>query len=141
MLTALEPLEERDQGRVVWRCRCDCGNIVLRYTSQLKAGVKTNCGCKRVQIVRDDLTGQRFGSLTVIRPAEERQNKRIVWECHCDCGNTAFVQTQYLKDGTTKSCKTCQKENRTKRDITGMRFGILTALYPTEKRDRNQSVK
>ncbi|MCD7751035.1 MAG: transcriptional regulator [Lachnospiraceae bacterium] len=140
MLTALEPLEERDQGRVVWRCRCDCGKIVLRYSSQLKAGVKTNCGCTPVNRIREDLAGQRFGSLTVIKPTEKRSNKRIVWECRCDCGNTAFVQTQYLKDGSTKSCKTCQKENRPKRDIAGQRFGILTALYPTDKRDRNQSV-
>lgn len=30
MLTALEALEERHQGCVIWRCQCDCGNIVLR---------------------------------------------------------------------------------------------------------------
>lgn len=140
MLTALEPLEERDQGCVIWRCRCDCGNTVLRKSSQLRKGVKTNCGCKPVQVIREDLTGKRFGSLTVIRPTEKRENKRIVWECRCDCGNTEYVQTQYLKDGSTKCCKVCQKENRPKKDITGQRFGILTALYPTEKRDRNQSV-
>lgn len=140
MLTALEPLEERDQGCVIWRCRCDCGNIVLRKSSQLRKGVKTNCGCKPVQVIREDLTGQRFGSLTVIRPTEKRENKRIVWECRCDCGNTEYVQTQYLKNGSTKYCKACQKKNHPKRDITGQRFGILTALYPTDRRDRNQSV-
>lgn len=95
---------------------------------------------KTKQFTRADLTGQRFGSLTVIRPTEKRENRRIVWECRCDCGNTEYVQTQYLKDGSTKCCKVCQKENRPKRDITGQRFGILTALYPTEKRDRDQSV-
>ncbi|MCD7801304.1 MAG: transcriptional regulator [Clostridiales bacterium] len=87
-----------------------------------------------------DLTGRRFGSLTVVGPTEKRENRRIVWECRCDCGNTEYVQTQYLKDGSTKCCKTCQKENRPKRDITGQRFGSLTALYPTERRDRDQSV-
>ncbi len=95
---------------------------------------------KTKQFTRADLTGQRFGSLTVIRPTEKRENRRIVWECRCDCGNTEYVQTQYLKDGSTKCCKVCQKGNRPKRDITGQRFGILTALYPTEKRDRDQSV-
>lgn len=37
-----------------------------------------------------------------------------------------------------------QKEETTRKhtgsDLTGRRFGILTAIYPTEKRDRNQSV-
>ncbi|MCD8230647.1 MAG: transcriptional regulator [Clostridiales bacterium] len=140
MLTALEPLKERDQGRVIWRCRCDCGNTVLRYSSQLRAGVKTNCGCVPVMKIREDLSGQRFGSLTVIRPTEKRSHNRIVWECCCDCGETVLVETQYLKDGSTKYCKKCQKERRPKRDITGQRFGMLTALYSTEKRDRSQSV-
>lgn len=48
----------------------------------------------------------------------------------------------------TRSDEKCRKEaaetipagSRCRRDITGQRFGILTALYPTEKRDRNQSV-
>ncbi len=140
MLTALEPLPERRQGCVMWRCRCDCGNIVTRESAQLRKGVRTNCGCKPVQIIRDDLTGRRFGSLTVVGPTAQRANKRILWECRCDCGNTEFVQTQYLKDGSTKCCKSCQKDSRPRKDITGQRFGILTALYPTEKRDRNQSV-
>lgn len=140
MLTALEPLEERNQGCVIWHCRCDCGNIVLRKSSQLRAGVRTNCGCKPTQIIRKDLTGQRYGNLTVIRPTDRRDHKHIVWECRCDCGNTEYVQTQYLNDGTTRSCKSCQKRNRPKRDITGQKFGHLTPLYPTDKRDRNQSV-
>ncbi len=140
MLTVLEPTSERYHGSTVWRCRCDCGNIVLRGSSQLKSGCKTNCGCVRVPRIKEDLTGQRFGSLTVIRPTDRRVNRRIVWECRCDCGNTAYVVTQYLKDGSARCCKDCQKKNRPKRDITGMRFGILTALYPTEKRDYNQSV-
>ncbi len=92
------------------------------------------------KFIMSDLTGQRFGNLTVIGPTENRENKCIVWECRCDCGNTEYVQTRYLKDGSTKCCKACQKENRPRKDITGQRFGILTALYPTDKRDSNQSV-
>lgn len=140
MLTVMEHLEERDQGCVVWRCRCDCGNIVLRKSSQLKKGVRTNCGCKSTRRVREDLSGKRFGSLTVIGPTTDRQHGHMVWECRCDCGAIALVQTQYLKDGSTKSCKACQRKNRPRKDLTGQRFGILTALYPTERRGKGQSV-
>jgi len=31
-----------------------------------------------------DLTGQRFGKLTVIEPTQ--QHGRLVWRCKCDCG-------------------------------------------------------
>lgn len=38
---------------------------------------------------RIDLTGQRFGRLTVINLNEEisKQKKRSHWNCRCDCGN------------------------------------------------------
>ena len=33
-----------------------------------------------------DLTGQRFGRLSVIQSTPERKDERIVWMCKCDCG-------------------------------------------------------
>ena len=32
-----------------------------------------------------DLTGQKFGHLTVIKDTGERKNRQVVWECECDC--------------------------------------------------------
>lgn len=54
-----------------------------------------------------NLTGQRFGRLTVIKKAFSKKigsSKRVHWECICDCGKTAFVVTSYLIGGHTKSC-------------------------------------
>lgn len=53
-----------------------------------------------------DLTGNRYGSLVVIkRDTEHRvKNKRTFWLCKCDCGNNTVVDGQKLKAGTTKSC-------------------------------------
>jgi len=55
-----------------------------------------------------DLTGQRFGRLTVIR----RTNDYVapggatepMWLCICDCGNETTVKRSALKGGHTKSC-------------------------------------
>ena len=33
-----------------------------------------------------DLTGQRFGKLTVLKKAPSR-NGKVYWLCQCDCGN------------------------------------------------------
>ena len=49
------------------------------------------------------LTGQKFGRLTVISQNENR-NGNTYWECKCDCGNTIIVQGVKLKMGHTKSC-------------------------------------
>lgn len=50
-----------------------------------------------------DLTGQRFGQLTVLRPAENIGN-RTAWLCRCDCGKETIVKTQHLRGGHTISC-------------------------------------
>jgi hypothetical protein len=49
-----------------------------------------------------DLTGQRFGRLTVIGLNSKGHSKK--WNCVCDCGNTTVVTTSHLLAGTTVSC-------------------------------------
>ena len=50
-----------------------------------------------------DLTGQRFGKLTVLAPAEN-VGPRTAWLCRCDCGNETVVTTLRLRDGRRTSC-------------------------------------
>jgi len=58
-----------------------------------------------------DLTGQRFGRLTVIEFAYIK-NKKTYWRCKCDCGGEKITQYYSLKVGYTKSCGCLQKEKR-----------------------------
>lgn len=53
---------------------------------------------------KKDLTGKVFGKLTVIKETPFRVNKKILWECKCDCGNTTFVKSGCLISGDTTSC-------------------------------------
>lgn len=42
--------EGRDaQGRVYWRCACDCGGTKLVRTAHLNRGAVTSCGCSRLK--------------------------------------------------------------------------------------------
>ncbi len=52
---------------------------------------------------KQDLTGQRFGRLSVIK-FNGFENHRAMWLCLCDCGNYKVVQGKLLKSGHTKSC-------------------------------------
>ena len=52
---------------------------------------------------RLDLTGQRYGRLTVLAPAEN-VGGRTAWRCRCDCGRETVVRTSRLRSGHTKSC-------------------------------------
>ena len=56
-----------------------------------------------------DLTGQRFGRLTVVSRAENYvsptgKSRHLRWDCICDCGNKCTVNGDFLKEGRTKSC-------------------------------------
>ena len=61
---------------------------------------------------RIDLTGQKFGRLTVISYNEEvsKQKGQAYWNCRCDCGNEKVVRGKHLKSGNTTSCGCYQKE-------------------------------
>lgn len=58
--------------------------------------------------VINDLTGRKFGRLTVLEVAE-RTGRKTYWLCKCDCGNLTKVQTAYLNNAHTKSCGCLQK--------------------------------
>ena len=54
-----------------------------------------------------DLTGMKFGRLTVIRrhgTKIEGNAHRATWLCICDCGNFHIVDTKNLTCGLTRSC-------------------------------------
>lgn len=75
---------------------------------------------------RVDLTGQKFGRLTVISWLGDGK-----WNCKCDCGNEVQVLTYNLRNGNTKSCG-CYQRQRTSEasylDMVGKRFGKLVVL-------------
>lgn len=57
-----------------------------------------------------DLTGQRFGRLTVIERAENNKRGNTMWLCKCDCGNTTIVQGTLLKSHASQSCGCLHQE-------------------------------
>ena len=73
-----------------------------------------------------DLTGQKFGKLTVIKRVPNI-GKKVAWECKCDCGNITIVTSHNLTSGHTKSCG-CLKTEKYKEDLIGKKFGKLTVI-------------
>ena len=92
------PINTKD-NRAQWECKCDCGNVVIYPGRTLLAGRATSCGCKR----KKDLTGKKYGRLTVIEYAYSKNGHRY-WKCQCDCGNITYVNTTSLNTGNTQSC-------------------------------------
>lgn len=119
-----------------WHCICDCGNT--EYSARghdLRDGRIVSCGCKKKENVASinfkDLTGQRFGKLTVLRLSPIRRGGHCYWVCQCDCGSPLIeVGGTHLTRGDTCSCG-CMISNGERKLIE-----ILNALnieYATQK--------
>jgi len=139
-LTVLKEGTQRGYTRY-WKCKCDCGNIKLIRQSSLTTGNSKSCGCVKGKNIKD-LTGKRFGKLTVIEK-KGRSGGRITWKCKCDCGNYTEIKGNYLTTGQTKSCgclkKEMNKENlRNKYDDKYVE-NINTALLKSKIRSDNKS--
>lgn len=127
--------KEIEQKSAIWVCKCDCGNISEVRTSSLTSGKTKGCGCEVGGFI--DLTGQKFGRLTVIGRGITNKNKKICWMCECECGNIVEIIGASLQNGTTKSCGCYKKEvliDSYFLDITGQKFGRWTVLKMLENR-------
>ena len=77
-----------------------------------------------------DLTGQKFGRLTVVNRAGTGKDKQVLWLCKCDCGSNCIVFASNLRKGHTKSCGCLQKEATSKANKThGMRHSRLYHIW------------
>lgn len=113
-LTVVRRTTERSKnGDVFWLCLCECGKETKITTANLHRRSNPSCGCGLMESqinfaarYYNDLTGKRFGNLTVVRRVPgHTTSKRTLWECKCDCGNAAIVSSGYLlKTDFVQSC-------------------------------------
>lgn len=100
-LTVLSMYSEKTKdNKILWQCKCDCGNTVLVRAGNLKA--TQSCGkCFK----GDNISNQRFGKLVAIKYHHTSESsKKSIWECKCDCGTIIYVPAADLKAGRTQSC-------------------------------------
>jgi len=131
-LTALAPTDERMGTAVVWECICICGKTRKVPRNYLVSGRAKSCGCLDKTAMKD-LTGQKFGRLTAISPTKERIRGCAVWECVCECGGRKNVSSDYLEQGRVKTCGCYMSERMGTVDISGQKFGRLTAISLTKE--------
>lgn len=108
-LTVLGPTEQRSSsGSIVWKCQCECGNIVYIPTSNLDRNHTRSCGCKKYELAGQsnslDLIGRKFYKLTVIKQLTTNNSHESCWLCQCDCGNICEVIGWHLTTERVQSC-------------------------------------
>lgn len=106
----------------MWNCKCDCGNAIIVPSKRLRNGMTKSCGCLKDgielpfspipkkclrsdnNVPKNDLTGQRFGRLTVLGIDKTWNGKGVRYQCVCDCGNIVKTKAHNLLCGDTQSC-------------------------------------
>lgn len=149
-LTAIERLPNyKGNYKTYYKCKCECGNERIVYGYYLTSGkVKMckECMKEKGSSKRIDYTGQKFGRLTIEKMLYNYNNTGYTYvKCICDCGNEAIIAMCNIKQGNTQSCGCYEIESRYNRnnyyiDIIGQKFGMLTVINKTDKRDSNGSI-
>lgn len=92
-----------------------------------------------------DLSGKKFGKLTVIKwTGEYTTNNGCIgyqkWLCLCDCGKNTITSSYSLLKGLSKSCGIlgCGASYIKNPDLTGKKFGKLKVINMVTKRKYRQ---
>lgn len=104
-LTVLEYISEKGK-KSKWKCKCECGNIILVDGADLRRGHTRSCGCYQKEQTSKasliDLTGQFFGELEVLERDFNYVGKHVPthWFCLCHaCGNIDSFYSESLRKG------------------------------------------
>lgn len=82
-----------------------------------------------------DLTGKKFGRLSVVKQSESSITPngcvRTMWLCKCECGNEVIRSSQNLRSGNDCSCGCVRREKTSTRkleNLIGKRYGRLVVI-------------
>lgn len=145
-LLVLEISEKGSNGAYRWKCQCNCGNIIIVSGTALRSDQTTSCGRMNLEVhpslhrkYEKDLTGQKFGRLTVIAPIHSDEYQQDYYQCICDCGKKVVIRGYSLIYKSTVSCGCYRKEVISKRRLSDLDASINKALiaYKSGARKRN----
>ena len=71
-----------------------------------------------------DISGNKYGWLTVIEDSGERRGSKVLWHCVCDCGNECNATKDMLIRNT--EVPSCGCQSKKKKMYVGYRIGKLT---------------
>lgn len=110
MLTIID--RERRNKKTYYLCRCDCGNQKWIRADSIASEVQKSCGClkKETQFKHKDLTGVKFGRLTVLEDLGKIDNQYFC-KCKCECGSIKIIKSKLLISKHTKSCGCLSSES------------------------------
>lgn len=141
MLTPIEPIGLDVSNCVIWKWRCDCGNIIERTLSYVTHDLNhrnhvPNCGC--INSFQPAKIGDRVGNFTAIKDMEQQNDwGGRLFEWRCDCGNTIISSKNQINGLKYKCCDTCRKIEMSKNEYSNSNNVFGTNIVQIMKDDSN----
>lgn len=139
-LKVIEETDKRKNKSVVWKCQCQCGNIVEYSTRELRSdGIIQcpDCGNHRIPIKhrRRDYSGQTINGITFLSRIEGQYNGSPKWNCRCICGKEFTAYQSDIISKHTTSCG-CLRRKYNVGDVVNNR----QILKITDRRDSKKRI-
>lgn len=80
-LIAIERIGQDEQGILLWKCKCECGNEVIVRVSNLINGHTKSCGC---------LQKEKAAEVNTIHGGTKRENKSRLFVVWCNMKSRCF---------------------------------------------------
>jgi len=108
-LIAISSLEKRDKdNRMLWVCKCDCGNTKIVKSNPFSQGLIRSCGKSECRPNFVDFVGKKYGKLIVESFYGVNKRGSRYWNCKCNCEKKCIVSSYKLKKvkniGCSKEC-------------------------------------
>lgn len=122
-------------SRVLWKCKCICGQYTEATTNELTQHKKKSCGCRKQKNAipkRKTQIGDIYGYLLVEELVGKNNDNRLLYKCKClRCGGSCITTGKNLRSGCTSSCGCIKRDlmshfgNTNFKDLTGQIIGYL----------------
>lgn len=116
-LLVIEETNKRKNKSIIWKCKCDCGNIEEFSTKELRSDGLIQChqcgNSRKPQTnLAENIIGKKYNHLLVLDKSEKRIGGKIGYKCQCDCEKKTilYVTKTDLKSGHTTSCGCAKKK-------------------------------
>lgn len=99
------------KNRLLYSCKCDCGNNKTVQAVKLRANRTKSCGCLSKHL---ELLDAQFLSFTVVKPIGTNKQRSMLWLCRCSCGHEIIKTSKSIISIHSKSnkspfrCEGCQ---------------------------------
>lgn len=111
-LVFIEPTMKKQSGKLLWKTRCDCGELIEIAPCTVLSGKRPikSCGCSRIGAYE----GVEAGNLTIGKRSttKDPSGHHYYWHAMCGCGEPCLVFPGEVLAGKKKSCG-CLNHKRT----------------------------